>query len=117
MDFKEAIKSHSNWKMKLKAYIANPDKSIDKDKVSRDNECDLGKWLHTEKTKYHNDPEFAELIEAHASFHKSIRTVVEKAESNQDVSEEIAIGANSPFGRASTEVVRLLMAMERKYQK
>jgi len=114
MDFDQAISAHVQWKSKLAAYIAKPDKSLDAIKVSSDRNCDLGKWLHGDGMKHSSLPGFAALVEDHARFHRAAGEVIKKADSGKDESEEIALGGNSEFSKASSAVVTKLMQMKRQ---
>jgi len=114
MDFDEAIKAHSGWKMKLAAYLAKPDGSLKAATVEPDNNCALGKWIYAEGARLSAQPEFITLKAEHARFHKCAAAVIRKADTGQKVAEEIAVGANSDFGKASSAVVFALMTMKRK---
>jgi Chemoreceptor zinc-binding domain len=114
MNFDEAIKAHSSWKMKLSAYLRKPDGSLKAADVEVDNKCDLGKWIHGEGAKHSTLAEFGALKTEHAKFHKAAADVVKKADSGQSVSEDIAIGGSSPFAQASSAVVTAIMTMKKK---
>lgn len=45
MNFDEAIRAHSDWKMKFNIYLSKPDGSINPQDLANDNLCALGKWL------------------------------------------------------------------------
>jgi methyl-accepting chemotaxis protein len=100
--------------MKLAVYLSKPDHSLQASVVASPNECELGKWIHSEGQKYSNIPEFAALVSSHASFHTAAGEVVRKADAGQNVAEEIVLGANSEFAATSTAVVRSIMAMKSK---
>lgn len=114
MDFNEAIKAHSDWKMKLKGYLRNPDGSLKAIDVSRDNKCALGQWIYGEGAKWSALPEYEILKTEHAKFHKEAAQVITKADSGQNITEEIALGANSGFSEASASVVGAIMKMRTK---
>lgn len=114
MNFDEAIKAHSAWKMKLQQYLNNPDNSIDADKLGKDNVCDLGHWLYHEGTKHSAIPEFKDLLENHKEFHKSAASIVMKKNKGEDVKGDIALGASSSFSKASMNVVSLIMKLRTK---
>jgi methyl-accepting chemotaxis protein len=101
--------------MKLANYLRKPDHSIKANEVALDNVCVLGQWIHGEGKKYAAHPEYSALKTAHAKFHISAADVVRKADSGQNVSEETALGGTSDFSRASSDVVRALLDMKRKY--
>lgn len=112
MNIDDAISAHSSWKMKLSAYLSHPDRSLKAATVGASNGCELGKWLNGEGHKYSKLPEFAKLVADHARFHKAAAGVVEKADTGQRVTEEIALGSKSEFASASAAVVKSLMAMK-----
>ena len=114
MNFDEAIAAHSSWKQKLSLYLAKPDKSIDAAKLEKDNQCELGKWIYSEAGKMGSQEVFVELKQEHARFHVAAADVVKRADSGQKVSEEIALGAKSPYAECSTNVVKALMRMKRE---
>lgn len=116
MDFDEAIKAHSAWKMKLSTYLKNPDGSLKSSDIQVDNKCALGQWIYGEGAKFSNHPEYATLKQEHAKFHKAAAQVVAKADSGQSTSEETALGSKSEFASASSAVVSAIMAIRRKAQ-
>ena len=116
MDFDEAIKAHSAWKMKLSMYLKKPDGSLKVSEIQVDNKCALGQWIYGEGAKYSSHPEFATLKTEHALFHKAAAQVVQKADSGQDTSKETSLGSKSEFASASSSVVSAIMAIRRKVQ-
>ncbi len=117
MDFDQAIMAHSNWKQKLRAYLAKPDRSLSASEVALDNKCDLGKWISGEGAKHASLPEFQTLRTEHTHFHKAAAAVVHKADSGQNVTEETALGSKSEFSSASSSVVNAIMAIKAKVAK
>lgn len=114
MDFDEAIKAHSVWKMKLAAYLQKPDGSLKASEIEVDNKCALGQWIHGEGKKWQAIPEYAALKADHARFHRAAAEVVRKADSGQNTSEDIALGGKSEFAQASTAVVTAIMTLRKK---
>lgn len=114
MDFDEAIKAHSAWKMKLSSYLKSPDGSLKAEEIQVDNKCALGQWIYGEGLKWSSLPEYATLKAEHQKFHKAAAEVVRKAHSGASVSEDLALGGKSDFASASSAVVSAIMAMRRK---
>lgn len=114
MDFLDAIRAHSAWKMKLSTYLFKPDHSLDASEVGADDNCELGKWLKGDGRKHSSLSEYSGLVSKHALFHKAAASVIVKADSGQCVNDEIALGAKSPFAEASSAVVSALMMMKAK---
>ena len=110
MNFDDAVKAHVTWKSKLQAYLAKPDKSLDSQKVAKDDQCDLGKWLHGEGAKFASHAAFKQLVAEHAQFHQAAGDIIRRADGGQKVAEEVALGGKSSFSTTSQQVVRLIMA-------
>lgn len=114
MDFDAAVKAHSDWKLKLKKYLRNPDNTLRGHDVCMDNRCELGRWIHGEGAKYANLAEFKELKSNHAQFHRAAGSIVDKANSGAQVASDTAIGDSSEFSQVSMKVVSNIMALRRK---
>jgi len=117
MDFDGAVAAHSAWKGKLSAYLKNPDKSLHAGTIGVDNQCALGQWLHGEGQKYSSDAEFSELKKEHADFHRAAADLVRRADKGEKVAEEAALGTNSAYGKLSSRVVKLIIAVKQKANK
>jgi methyl-accepting chemotaxis protein len=112
MNFDQAISAHVQWKSKLAAYIAKPDHSLHAEIIAKDDQCELGKWIHGEGQKVAKMPDFQKLVADHARFHAAAADVVRKADAGQKASEEVALGAKSSYAAASNSVVTALMHMK-----
>lgn len=113
MNFDEAIKAHTIWKMKLSTYINNPDKSLNYKTVCQDNVCDLGKWIYGEGSKYFSNQNFLKLKQIHGEFHREAANIIQKSDTHQDVREEVMLGSKSKFSNLSNEIVTILMQMRK----
>jgi hypothetical protein len=114
MNFDDAAKAHVNWKIKLRGYLAKPDKSLDPMKVAMDNQCDLGKWLHGEGVKFSSHATYKQLVAEHAKFHKAASDVIRRADSGQKIAEEVALGSKSEFAATSERVIQLIMTCSKE---
>jgi len=114
MNFDDAISAHAAWKQKLAAYLRRPDGSIDLAALGADNKCPLGQWIHSQSGGITSDAKFAELKREHANFHRMAADVARRANASENVSEEVCLGANSPYAKCSGHVVQLFMDMKRK---
>ncbi len=114
MNFDEAIKAHSAWKMKLSNYLKNPDGSLKASEIEQDNKCQLGQWIYGDGAKFSALPEYSTLKAEHARFHKAAANVVRKADSGQDTSEDTALAGSSEFAKASAAVVTAIMKIRSK---
>ncbi len=113
MDFKAAIDAHVQWKMKLRGYVSNPDKSLKADIVGVDNKCALGQWIYGEGRKFQDLSEYAQLKEEHAQFHKCAAEVIALADAGkkEQANEVVNHGA---YAKISNSVVQRIGAMKEK---
>ena len=114
MDFDEAIRAHSAWKMKLGTYLSKRDGSLKPADIQPDNRCPLGQWLYGEGAKFSKLVEYGTVKTEHARFHKAAADVVRRADAGQEVREDVAIGGKSEFAAASMATVRAIMALKAK---
>jgi hypothetical protein len=82
--------------------------------VADDKACELGKWLICDGRAHSSLPEYTNLITDHARFYKAASEVIRKADSGQNVTEEVVIGGKSEFAAASTGVVQAIMSLKNK---
>lgn len=113
MNFDDAIKAHSNWKIRLKRYISNPDGSIDVSKTSRDDVCELGQWLKGDGKKLAANPTYQQLVSEHAKFHKCAADIVARCDKGENVQEEMSLGSSSDFSKHSMNVVSCITSLKR----
>jgi hypothetical protein len=107
LNFRTAIEAHQKWKMRLQAVIeARSQEKLDPNVVSRDDQCDLGKWIHGPAAgQFAGDPQFGNLKRKHAYFHVCASRVLSLAQSGQKEKAVAEMSAVGEFGRASREVV------------
>ncbi|CAO5679748.1 MAG: hypothetical protein HEEMFOPI_01334 [Holosporales bacterium] len=114
MNIDEAVKAHSDWKMKLQRFLRNPDGSVDAQTVAKDNACPLGKWIYLgNDLKLKKFPELNELIKEHRRFHIAAADIINKKNRGESITEDIALGSSSEFSKASQNVIGLLMKLKR----
>lgn len=81
MNFDEAIAAHIKWKIRLIRLIeGTSNEKLSSETVSRDNLCDLGKWLYGEGSKYKSLALYQDLLKKHAKFHVCAGEVIKKVE-------------------------------------
>jgi hypothetical protein len=70
MNLDHAIEAHRQWKVRLRMFINGTSaERLDPAAGAKDNQCDLGKWIHGPATAYASRPCYVALKGAHAEFH------------------------------------------------
>jgi Chemoreceptor zinc-binding domain len=104
MDFDAAIRKHAEWKFRFRD-AAREQTALDAPLISRDNQCDLGKWLHGEgQSMYFNNPAFTKLVKAHAAFHAEAGKVASLVNRKRSQELDRALANGSPYAEASKTV-------------
>jgi len=114
MDFDSALDAHVAWKMKLSTYLRKPDGSLKADDILPDNRCVLGKWIYGEGATYSTLAEYKTLQQAHTQFLAAAADVVRRADAHENISDDIAFGSQSAYGKASSTVVLAITSMKAK---
>ncbi|SEG48618.1 Chemoreceptor zinc-binding domain-containing protein [Bryocella elongata] len=112
MDFRSAVTSHSEWKAKLSGYLSQPNGSLDAATVERDDQCELGLWLHEEGMEWHDLPEYAALTADHAHFHEAAAEVVRRADAGERLNHETVLGCGSAYMDAAKRMVIALIRLK-----
>jgi methyl-accepting chemotaxis protein len=112
------VASHAYWKEKLYDAITNKE-MLDVETISKDDCCELGKWLHSEEVhpqishlqSYHN------LIEKHAAFHIEAGNVARMINTKKyDVALRL-LDCSSAFERASIAVIADIFALKAEHKR
>lgn len=112
MDLDNAIRKHSDWKIKFRSAISKQE-SMDAAMIAKDNCCDLGKWLHGEAKREFADVEnFAECVAMHAAFHVEAGKVAATINAKKYATAATMIDPKSPYARASAAVVRAIVKLK-----
>jgi methyl-accepting chemotaxis protein len=114
MDLDSAIGKHAEWKLKLRSAIAKKE-HMDAATISKDNCCDLGKWLHGEaKTKYGQLSSHSECIKKHAAFHIEAGKVASAINSQKFAEAETMLGSGTPFSASSSAVGVAILSLKKE---
>jgi hypothetical protein len=109
LNFMAAIDVHMKWRGRLESYIQGSNKEdLQVDQISRDDQCQLGKWIHgIGNEQFGTLDTFAEMTAQHAHFHVCAGKVLAtaKAGNKQDALHMLAHG---DYLRASERIKMLL---------
>jgi len=110
----KAIVAHGQWKMRLKRAIDTGSSEFVPATVSKDDQCDLGRWLHTSATaEEKSSPHYAPTVQAHKQFHTVAGGVLGKALSGKKDEALASMAPGGDFARASIDVMQKLQAWKR----
>jgi len=110
MDLGNAIEAHRQWKVRLRMFInGTSSEQLDPAVIARDNQCELGKWIHGPATAYASRPCYVALKGAHAEFHANAARVVTKAAAGDKAGAEGLL--NGSYAQTSVKVVEAIQKM------
>lgn len=104
MDLNQAIEKHAEWKVKFRNAITKKE-SMDADTISKDNCCELGKWLHGDaKARYGALHSYAECVSKHAAFHVEAGKIARIINAKQYEQAEQMLNGGNGYAHASSAV-------------
>jgi hypothetical protein len=114
MDLEQAVQKHSEWKIRFRTAISKQE-TMDAANVSKDNCCDLGKWLHGEgKSMFGNLASLSECITRHAAFHIEAGKVASAINMKKYAEAEKMIAIQTPYAAASTAVTGAILKLKKE---
>jgi methyl-accepting chemotaxis protein len=104
MDLDNAIQKHAEWKTKLRNAI-RANETLDAAAITKDNNCEFGKWLHGQaKTLYGKSPFYAKCLADHAAFHVEAGKVAAAVNAKKKDEAERLLASGSAFATISNKV-------------
>lgn len=114
MDLDHAIQKHSEWKIKFRAAISKQE-ILDAATISKDNCCDLGKWLYGDaKTKFGNLESHADCVSKHATFHTEAGKVAAAINQKKYAEAEKMIDSDTAYTAASRSVAGAILKLKKE---
>jgi aerotaxis receptor len=107
-----AVAAHVDWKAKLRGAVMRGDQ-FDVATVSRDDACNLGKWLHGDGRQCCAQlAGFTTLIERHAAFHREVGQVAQLVNAGRQDDALAALESGTPFTRATQATVKAIRELQ-----
>jgi methyl-accepting chemotaxis protein len=107
-----ALQTHREWKARLNEAV-KAGEHLDDETISRDNCCELGKWLYSDgRHMYGHAPEFARLIAAHSEFHQVTAMVARLINGKDRESVDSMLQRGSQFTAATAAVTLAIVQMQ-----
>ena len=114
MDLDQAVKKHAEWKLRFRSAISNKE-TMDVATISKDNCCELGKWLHGEaKPKHGHLASYSECVTKHAGFHIEAGKVASAINAKKYAEAEAMIDGGTPYHTISCAVGTAIMRLKRE---
>ncbi|MGC1463034.1 MAG: CZB domain-containing protein [Terracidiphilus sp.] len=112
MDLNAAIQKHAEWKFKFRSAIFTGE-MMDAAAIAKDNNCEMGKWLHGEaKALYGHQAAHAKCLANHAAFHVEAGKVAAAINAKKKADAEKMLGAGSAFSEASKIVAVAIVELK-----
>lgn len=106
-EIRSAIAAHGQWKQKLRRAIDTGESESTPERVSQDNNCAFGKWLHTRIDPSEKaSPHYKEVVSLHAEFHKAAGHVLDLALNGEKDQASKLISLGSPFSKSSSSLTK-----------
>ena len=114
MDLNTAIQKHAEWKTKFRSAIAKQEQ-MDAATISKDNCCELGKWLHAEaKTQFGKLASHGECVQKHAAFHVEAGKIATVINAKKYAEAEAMLNNGTNYAQASSQVGVAIMHLKKE---
>ena len=112
MDLDNAIKKHTEWKMKFRTAIKMKE-TMDAATIAKNNVCELGAWLAGEaKAKHGSLSGYQECAASHTAFHTEAGKIATAINANKFDEAEKMLGAGSAFALKSMSTASAIMKLK-----
>jgi len=101
LDLNAAIQKHAEWKYKFRNSMQS-NTALDPQAISKDNNCEFGKWLHGEaRLAYGSHKSYPDCVAEHAAFHRAAGKVAQAVNAKQKEKVEQLMAPGSEFDQSS----------------
>ncbi|NUN06883.1 MAG: CZB domain-containing protein [Bdellovibrio sp.] len=113
MDFDSAVEAHMKWKARLANFVGGMSKEqLKSTVVCKDDQCQLGKWIHGPGSKFSRLQSFGTLKSNHAHFHKAAGAIVAAVEKENHKLAEQLLEEGSDFERYTNLTVESIYKIQ-----
>ncbi len=122
-ELQKAIEAHAIWKQRFVGLMTgvisgsialNDTKTFDRVLVEQDDQCELGKWLHSEgMAKLGKYPLFIDLVDTHRCFHQYAGQMIQMMLDGKHKEVAHQLSKNGEFEQTSEKLARQLTRLYR----
>jgi aerotaxis receptor len=112
IDMQGAIAKHQQWKTTLRNAAMRGEK-LEVERISRDDCCPLGQWLHgSAREQWNSRPAFVKLLDQHARFHREAGRVAQAVNAGRKKESLQMLGSGTTFSKATQATVLAIRALQ-----
>lgn len=113
MDFDEAIKAHTFWKVTLR-WMINGQRPLDGEKLGCDHECELGRWIYGDGLAYRGFASYQVLVREHSRFHAMAAEVARRIAAGESEAAMRMMADSGDFSLASAQTIAAIRQLQRE---
>lgn len=115
MNFDEAIKVHTYWKVTLR-WMINGHRPVDADETADFHRCELGHWIDGDGAVHAALPEFQTLTREHAEFHRIAGVAIHKIQTGLTAEADAMLAPDGAFTLASARTIDAIRALKARVE-
>lgn len=108
MNMRPPLRAHAEWLAQLREYVYGagaPDVRI----LVRDDQCELGRWIYNDASRFRHLPEYEAARQAHAAFHAEAAEVIRLMQAGRRHEAALAIERGGPLQNRSAMMIRAFL--------
>lgn len=113
MNFEDAIKAHTYWKVMLR-WMINGERPVAPESTADSSICELGRWIHGDGRQYAALPAYTTLIRAHEEFHIIAASVIKHVQEGKKDEAHAMLANEGEFTLASARTLDAIRALEKQ---
>jgi hypothetical protein len=111
MNFDDAIKAHTYWKVMLR-WMVNGERPVDPENTADSAICELGRWIHGDGRRYADLPAYTDLIRTHEEFHIIAASVIRCVQDGKKDLAHAMLANDGEFTLASARTIEAIRVLE-----
>lgn len=115
MNFDEAIKVHTYWKVTLR-WMINGHRPVDEVETADCHRCELGQWIDADGALHAELPEYQALVHEHAEFHQVAAAVIHQIQCGWSAAADAMLAPEGAFTLASARTVEAIRALQARVE-
>ena len=113
MRYWSPLAAHAAWMTHLREYIYGTG-HMDAEVVARDDECEIGRWIHGEGMAFRDFREYRHARELHAAFHRRAAKVVKMVDHGRRMEAAADLAPGGELRRVSGNLARAFIQLNKK---
>ena len=113
MHYWSPFRAHAEWMAELREFIYG-NGTLESERVASDDQCELGRWLYGEGTRYRHLAEYDNALQIHAALHRHAAQVVDLVRIGRRTEAAAHVAPGGKLRKMSAALVKAFAQLNRR---